>query len=96
MGIRYINPTRQHHYSERMAITLTEDEWIQLTALQKLIERLGYSPSLEEIAEAWGYASKSTAKYHVDNLEALGCIRRTPGVPRSIRLQPIAVHLRIE
>ena len=43
------------------------------------------SPSIEEIAEGVGLASKATVRYHVDRLVDEGKLIRDPGRYRSLR-----------
>ncbi len=44
------------------------------------------APSYEELKEALGFSSKSHVDYHLNALEAKGCIKRTRGIARGIRL----------
>lgn len=50
------------------------------------IERQGYSPSMEEIAEHFGIASLNAVFKHLCALEARGHLRRDPNRARSIEL----------
>lgn len=46
----------------------------------------GYSPTVREIAAGVGLRGPAAAEYHLAILEAGGCIARTPGIARSIRV----------
>lgn len=59
-----------------------------LDFLTSSIEGQGYAPSLEEIAEQFGYQSLATVHEHLTNLEAKGCIRRSYNESRSIEVLP--------
>lgn len=52
------------------------------------IERLGFAPSFEEIAEHFGYQSLATVHEHLTNLERKGYIRRSHNESRSIEVLP--------
>jgi len=43
-------------------------------------------PTVRDVRDQVGLASTATVQYHLDNLEDLGVIERTPGAMRSIRL----------
>jgi repressor LexA len=49
-------------------------------------ESNGYGPSMREIAAGVGLTQAAAVGYHLDILEAGGCIIRTPGIARSIRV----------
>jgi repressor LexA len=46
----------------------------------------GFPPSVREICKAVGLASPSTVHMHLENLEAMGFIRRDPSKPRAIEI----------
>ncbi|HET9134790.1 MAG TPA: transcriptional repressor LexA [Gemmatimonadales bacterium] len=69
-----------------MALTRKQREILDF--LQHAIERQGYAPSFEEIAEHFGYTSLATVHEHLTNLEAKGYIRRSYNESRSIELLP--------
>lgn len=50
------------------------------------IQRNGYAPSFEEIADAFGYASLATVHEHLSNLERKGYIRKSYNESRSVEL----------
>jgi repressor LexA len=66
---------------------LTPMQWRILGHVSSFIDSKGYGPSLSEIAQMTGLASKSTALHHVRRLVALGMISRDAGVARSIRVR---------
>jgi repressor LexA len=57
-----------------------------LAFLRERIEGHGQAPSLAEIAEAFGFASRNAAQKHVQALVADGLIELAPGQKRGIRL----------
>ena len=57
-----------------------------LTYIKRYQQTNGYTPSVREIAERFVLASPSTAKYHLDRLEAYGYIERKVGQARSIKV----------
>lgn len=57
-----------------------------LAFLRDRIEGQGQAPSLAEIAEAFGFASRNAAQKHVQALVADGLIELAPGQKRGIRL----------
>jgi repressor LexA len=52
--------------------------------LRSFIERHGYAPSFQEIADALGLSSLATIHEHLTNLERKGAIRRYPNARRGI------------
>src|SRR5690606_15497170 len=69
-------------------VPLTRRQREILDFLTSSIEGQGYAPSLEEIAEQFGYQSLATVHEHLTNLEAKGCIRRSYNESRSIEVLP--------
>ena len=57
-----------------------------LAFLRDRIDGQGHTPSLAEIAEAFGFASRNAAQKHVQALVAEGLIELMPGQKRGIRL----------
>lgn len=57
-----------------------------LTALTAAIQDKGYPPSIRQLAKAVGLTSPSSVKHHLDILDEMGYIRRTPGQPRALEL----------
>jgi repressor LexA len=67
-----------------MALTRRQRE--VLDVIRELIERNGYSPSLEEIGTELGLSSVATVHKHVSHLVQKGYVRRTWNQNRSIEL----------
>jgi len=69
-------------------VSLTRKQRNILDYLTRAINQLGYAPSLEEIAEEFGYQSLATVHEHLTNLERKGYIRRSYNESRSIEILP--------
>jgi repressor LexA len=67
-----------------MALTRRQRE--VLDVVRELIEKNGYSPSLEEIGSELGLSSVATVHKHVSHLVQKGYVRRTWNQNRSIEL----------
>lgn len=67
---------------------LTRKQREILDFLTATIDRQGYAPSFEEIAEEYGYQSLATVHEHLSNLERKGYIRRSYNESRSIEVLP--------
>ena len=65
---------------------LTKRQKEILSHIQHFIDKNGYAPSFEEIAEAFGYSSLATVHEHISNLERKGYIRKAYNESRSIEL----------
>ena len=65
---------------------LTKRQKEILDHLESFIEKHGYAPSFEEIADAFGYSSLATVHEHLSNLERKGYIRKAYNESRSIEL----------
>lgn len=65
---------------------LTKRQKEILDFIEGFLEEKGYSPSFEEIAEAFGYASLATVHEHLSNLERKGYIRKSYNESRSLEL----------
>ncbi len=79
-------------------MALTKRQKLILDYIDRYLEANGYSPSFEEIADAFGYTSLATVHEHVSNLEQKGYIRKSYNRSRSIELvrgsaRPGAVEL---
>lgn len=74
---------------------LTKRQKEILDFLSEFIERNGYSPSMEEIAEHFHFASLNAVFKHLGALESRGHLQRDSNRARSIQLaQPIAQGVR--
>ena len=65
---------------------LTKRQKEILDHIAGFIEKNGYAPSFEEIADAFGYSSLATVHEHLSNLERKGYIRKAYNESRSIEL----------
>ena len=70
---------------------LTKRQKEILDHIEGFIEKNGYAPSFEEIADAFGYSSLATVHEHLSNLERKGYIRKAYNESRSIELIGAAV-----
>lgn len=66
--------------------TLSPKRSAILTFIHDRIAQQGQSPSLAEISEAFGFASRSVARKHIIALTELGLIEVMPNQARGIRL----------
>jgi repressor LexA len=69
-------------------VPLTRRQREILDYLTAAIDRQGFAPSFEEIAEQFGYASLATVHEHLSNLERKGYIRRSYNQSRSVEVLP--------
>jgi len=69
-------------------VPLTRRQREILDYLTSSIERQGFAPSFEEIAEHFGYTSLATVHEHLSNLEQKGYIRRSYNQSRSVEVLP--------
>ncbi|MES2124406.1 MAG: transcriptional repressor LexA [Gemmatimonadota bacterium] len=67
---------------------LTRKQREILDFLESAINRNGFAPSFEEIAEQFGYQSLATVHEHLSNLEKKGYIRRGYNESRAIEVLP--------
>ena len=65
---------------------LTKRQKEILDHVESFIEKNGYAPSFEEIADAFAYSSLATVHEHLSNLERKGYIRKAYNESRSIEL----------
>ena len=69
-----------------MTTTPTPRQQAILDAIRTCWHNAGIPPTLKEIARHTGISSTSVVSANLDALEAMGRIRRTPGIARSIVL----------
>jgi repressor LexA len=69
-----------------MAPVLYNRERQTLDFIAQYIQRHGYAPTLQEIAESLGVNAVSTVHEHLERLVLKGFIKKTPGFERSIEL----------
>jgi repressor LexA len=58
-----------------------------LQAIRNFAQRRGYAPTLHQIGEATGLASRSSVSYQLSILQRKGYLRRIAGRPRTIELR---------
>lgn len=69
-----------------MAERLTKRQFQVLEFVRETRSGEGYSPTVREIADHFGFASHTSAEKHLVALEKKGFIRRRPGLARAIEL----------
>lgn len=69
-----------------MTIKLTKKQQLILDYLREFQSTHEYSPTYREIMAALGIGSVSTVAEHIDNLVALGVVKKMPGAARSLEL----------
>lgn len=67
-------------------IKLTKKQTLVRDFIGDFIETHGFSPSYRDICAGIGLSSVSAVAEHVDNLVALGALKRTPGAARSLEV----------
>lgn len=67
-------------------MSLTKKQKVLLDFIAEFVQTSGYSPTLREIMQALGYKSVATVAKHVDNLVALGYVRKREGEARSLEV----------
>ncbi|MGI4935541.1 MAG: LexA family protein [Janthinobacterium lividum] len=70
-----------------MSLQTTARQAEILAFISNYIVTKGYSPSVKDIADHFGFASNA-AQEHLNALERKSLVRRSPGVARSIRIAP--------
>lgn len=69
-----------------MSIKLTKKQKLVYDFIANFTEVQGLSPSYRDIRDGLGLASVSAVAEHIDNLAALGALKKNPGEARSIEL----------
>ena len=69
-----------------MTIKLTKKQLLVLDFLREFQSTHEYSPTYREIMAALGIGSVSTVAEHIDNLAAIGVVKKVPGAARSLEL----------
>lgn len=62
----------------------TEAQQAILNIIVSHVEEHGWPPTVQELCDAVGAASKSTVHYHLKRLEEDGRLRRKAGSPRAL------------
>ncbi len=73
-------------YNDFMALTKRQKEFLEFLA--SYLEKRGYSPSYEEIAEGLSLASLATVHKHITALEAKNYLKRGFNQSRSLEISP--------
>lgn len=68
------------------SVALTDRQQALLDYLASFAAKRGYAPTLQEIAQAFGFSSLQGVKDHLKALERKGYVRRWPGRRRAIEL----------
>jgi len=79
-------------------MALTKKQRKILDYVESFVENNGYSPSYEEIAQAFDYSSLATVHEHLTNLETKGFLRKNYNKSRSlevVRTDPNSLALEI-
>lgn len=72
---------------------LTPKQKNVLEFLQRFIQENGYSPSYQEIANAFNLSSRSTAQKYVERLRDAGFLETDANAKRSVSLKQSGIHL---
>ncbi|HEY8278424.1 MAG TPA: transcriptional repressor LexA [Bdellovibrionota bacterium] len=72
---------------------LTPKQKNVLEFLQRFIQENGYAPSYQEIADAFGLSSRSTAQKYVERLRDAGYLDMEANSKRGVQLKQSGIHL---
>ena len=72
-----------------MSIKLTKKQALVYNYIKDFITENNYSPSYRDICAGLSLSSPATAAEHVNNLIALGALRKTPETARSLEVVDI-------
>ena len=73
-------------------MALTKKQRQILDFVDSFVDENGYSPSYEEIAEAFDYSSLATVHEHLSNLESKGFLRKNYNKSRSLEVVRADLH----
>lgn len=73
-----------------MSVKLTKKQTILLDFIKEYLAVHNYSPSYREICAGLGLKSPASVAEHVDNLVALGVLKRDPNSPRSLSVVDVS------
>lgn len=71
---------------------LTEKQRRILELIARKVQEVGFPPTMQELADEFGFKSKNAAYKHLEALEKKGFIRRTSGGARGITILPRAAN----
>ena len=77
-------------------MALTKKQRQILDFVETFVQSNGYSPSYEEIADAFEYSSLATVHEHLTNLETKGFLRKNYNKSRSLELVPAEGTLAVD
>ncbi len=69
-----------------MSLKLTKKQTLILEFIATFLQEHDYSPSYREIMSGMGLSSVSAVAEHIDNLVALGALKKIPGAARSLEI----------
>lgn len=69
-----------------MSIKLTKKQQLVYDYISDFINIHGYSPSYRDVCAGLGLSSVSAVAEHIENLVALGALRKVPGTARSLEV----------
>ena len=69
-----------------MSIKLTKKQQLVYDYIADFINIHGFSPSYRDICAGLGLSSVSAVAEHIDNLVAIGALRKAPGAARSLEV----------
>lgn len=69
-----------------MGIKLTKKQQLVYNFIAEFINIHGYSPSYRDICAGLGLSSVSAVAEHIDNLVAIGALKKVPGSARSLEV----------
>lgn len=72
---------------------LTPKQKNVLEFLQRFIQENGYAPSYQEIANAFGLSSRSTAQKYVERLREAGYLEMDPNAKRGVSIKQSGIHV---
>ena len=67
--------------------SISPKQQAMLSFIEEFMSTRGYPPTYEEIRTGMGLSTKSLVDYHLNALEAAGCLRRDRSTPRGLRLR---------
>ena len=65
--------------------SISPKQQAMLSFIEEFMSTRGYPPTYEEIRTGMGLSTKSLVDYHLNALEAAGCLRRDRSTPRGLR-----------
>ena len=69
-----------------MSVKMTKKQLVVYDFIKEFIAENGYSPSMRDIQSGIGLSSVSAVAEHINNLVALGALKKSPGAARSLEV----------